>query len=34
MNKITANINRKCKDLLLFKPIETPFPELVKRRAK
>lgn len=34
MNKIASNINRKCKDLLLFKPIETPFPELVKRRAK
>lgn len=34
MNKIVANLNRKCKNLLLFKPIETPFPELVKRRAK
>lgn len=34
MNKVVSNINRKCKDLLLWKPIETPFPELVKRRAR
>lgn len=27
-NKIASVINQKCKNLLLFDPIETPFPEL------
>lgn len=30
MNKITATINHKCKDLLMFKKLDTPFPELKK----
>lgn len=32
MNKITATINQKCKNLLLFKPLEAPFPEVRQRR--
>jgi len=30
MNKITATINHKCKDLLMFKKLDTPFPEIKK----
>lgn len=29
-NKIAATINHKCKDLLLFRKIETPFPEVAR----
>ena len=32
MNKIAATINQKCKNLLLFKPLEAPFPEVRQRR--
>lgn len=31
MNKITATINHKCKDILFFKKLDTPFPEIRKR---
>lgn len=32
MNKITANVNRKCSGMLGFDRLETPFPELRKRK--
>ena len=32
-NKIAATINYKCKDLLTFKKLDTPFPEVSKRRG-
>jgi hypothetical protein len=32
-NKITGLINKKCKDLLSFKPLDTPFPSVQKRTA-
>ena len=31
-NKIAATINQKCKNLLLFEKLETPFPELRSRK--
>lgn len=34
MNKVVSAINKKCKNLLGFQKLSTPFPELVKRRAK
>lgn len=32
LNKITSTINQKCKSLLDFKPLATPFPEVKTRR--
>ena len=34
MNKVVSVMNQKCKNILGFQKIDTPFPELVKRRAK
>ena len=31
MNKITATVNRKCSNILLFTPLPTPFPEVKQR---
>lgn len=31
-NKIASVINQKCKNLLMFQKIETPFPEVRGRR--
>jgi hypothetical protein len=32
LNKVTATINQKCKNLLTFDKLETPFPELKQRK--
>lgn len=32
MNKVVSVMNQKCKKLLGFQKIETPFPEIMKRR--
>ena len=32
-NKITGLINKKCKDLLTFKPLDTPFPSVASKKA-
>ena len=32
VNKATSQLNYKCRDLLLFKKLETPFPEVATRR--
>lgn len=32
-NAVTGLINHRCKDLLSFQPLETPFPEIARKRS-
>lgn len=34
VNKATSQLNYKCRDLLLFKKLETPFPEVATKRRR
>lgn len=33
-NKVASVINQKCKNLLSFSPLDTPFPEVKSRKSK
>lgn len=34
VNKATSQLNYKCKDILLFKKLDTPFPEVATKRRR